>query len=113
MKSKLHYGLWVQNKQCIRLIPFERITHVYHKSGLSYIQMNHVTLSKVRIPLGVLEKQFPESDFFRIQRNYIINKRFIMKCDHLLRHIITKNEKKITVSRRKKQMFQQFIIKNI
>lgn len=113
MISKHHYGLWIHNKKCIRLIPYERITHIHHKSGFSYICMRHIILSKMRIPLGAMAKKFPESDFFRIHRNYVINKRYISKCDHLLRFIITKNDDRITISRRKKQKFQEFLIKHI
>lgn len=110
MKSKQHYGLWVKNRNCFRLIPFERITHIYHKSGYSHINMSHITLSKIRVPLCTIEKQLPFCDFFRIHRNYIINRRYIMQCDHLLKYVITKSGEKITISRRKKDKFLQFLI---
>ncbi len=112
MRSLQHYGLWVKNKGCVRLITYDRITHIHHKSGFSYICVRNNVLGKIRIPLDELERQFPCNDFFRIRRNYIINKHYIMKCDHLLRFVITKEDEKITISKRKKDKFLKFLIKN-
>ncbi len=105
----LQNGLWVREKSRIQLVPYESITHIYHRNGFSRVHMGMELLKILRTPLSSLEQIMPPEQFFRTHRNYIINRSFIDKYDsgETLIHFIC--GQKIPVSRRKKRHFESFL----
>ncbi len=106
-------GLWVREKERIQLVPFEIITHIHHRNGISKIFMGGDLLKKLRTPLCGLEKKMPESQFFRPHRNFIINKSFVDRYDKEKPVIHFVGGQKIPVSRRKKKHFEIFFTQSI
>lgn len=102
-------GLWVRHKELIRLVPFRDISHILHSNGLTEIHSGNELLKKTLIPLGGLERRVPETIFFRIHRNFIINRLHIRRCDPDSRFVIYADGKKFPVSRRRRKDFQRFI----
>ncbi len=102
-------GLWVRDKEKIRLVPFETITHIHHYNGLSEVRMGKELLKKLRMPLCNLEKMMPETRFFRTHRNYIINKSFVEGYNAEEPLVSFAGGQKIPVSRRKKKQFESFL----
>jgi DNA-binding LytR/AlgR family response regulator len=104
-----HDGLWVRNKQKIKFIPYESITHIYYSDGISEIHTGQQLAKKINMPLAVIENLFPKNKFFRIHRNFIINKAFVIHCDPAGKYIFCKHGEQIPISRRKVKHFQLFI----
>ncbi len=106
-------GLWVRNKELIRLIPFRDISHILHCDGLTEIHTGNELLKRTLIPLGGLEQKMPETFFFRIHRNYIINRLHIRRCDPESRFVVFAGGRQFPVSRRRRKDFQRFINQNV
>ncbi len=105
----LQNGLWVRDKSRIELLPYESITHIYHRNGFSRVHMGTELLKILRTPLACLEGIMPENQFFRTHRNYIINRSFIKQYDPEEPLIYFVCGQKIPVSRRKKRPFETFL----
>lgn len=102
-------GLWVRNDEHIRLIPYSEISHILHHNGLTEIHMGNQLLKKTHVPLGGLERQMPEKFFFRIHRNFIINRSHIRRCDPDNLCVVSVAGKKFPVSRRRRKDFKKFL----
>ncbi len=109
MPKFLQTGLWVREKSRIELLPYESITHIYHRQGFSRVHMGTELLKILRTPLACLEDIMPASQFFRTHRNYIINSSFIEKYDPEETLIYFVCGHKIPVSRRRKRHFESFL----
>ncbi len=109
MINSFNNGLWIRGKQKINFIPYQNITHIFFCDGVSEIRIGQQLVKKIHMPLTVLEKLFPEKSFFRIHRNFIINKAFIIRYDPAGRYIFCRHGECIPVSRRKRKLLQTFI----
>jgi len=105
----LQNGLWIREKSRIELLPYESITHIYHRHGFSRVHMGKELLKILRTPLTCLEDIMPGNQFFRTHRNYIINRSFIEKYDPEETLIYFVCGDRIPVSRRKKRPFESFL----
>lgn len=102
-------GLWVRGKQKIEFVPYDKITHIIFCEGVSEIRIGEQIVKKIHQPLIVLEKLFPENTFFRIHRNFIINKDFIESYDPAGKYISCTHGERIPVSRRRSKLLETFI----
>ena len=109
MLKWLNNGLWVRNNQKIKFIPYDSITHVLFCDGVSEIRIGEQLVGKIHVPLAVMEKHFPEKSFFRIHRNFIINKACVASFDPAGKYIFCRHGERIPISRRKRKLFQLFI----
>ncbi len=105
----VHQGLWIREKSRIQLLPYEGITHIYHKEGFSRVYMGKDLLKTLRTTLTGLEQIMPAAQFFRTHRNYIVNCSFIEKYDRCDALIYLVCGQIIPVSRRKKRPFEKFL----
>ncbi len=107
------HGLWVRDKERIRLIPYSNISHILHNNGITEIRMGKDLLKRTHVPLGGLERQVPDNYFFRIHRNFIINRSHIRRCDPDSRFVVFAGGERFPVSRRRRKDFQKFLNHNL
>ena len=105
-------GLWIRSSERIRLIPYKEISHILHNNGHTEIHTGEELLKRTHVPLGGLERQVPENIFFRIHRNFIINRLYIRRCDPDSRFVVFDGGMKFPVSRRRRKDFLNFINQN-
>ncbi len=106
-------GLWIKNKGRIRLVPYKDISHILHNDGITEIHNGSEMLKRTLAPLGGLERQVPGHIFFRIHRNYIINRLYIRRCDTDNRFVVFPDGEKFPVSRRRRKDFKKFLDQKI
>ncbi len=101
-------GLWVREKKRIVLVPFQSITHIHHKKGITGVYAGEKLLKQLRMPLCDLLDKMPEYQFFQPHRNYIINSSFIDRFSREESVIRFVGGLTIPVSRRKRRAFVSF-----
>ncbi|MDR4987758.1 MAG: LytTR family DNA-binding domain-containing protein [Bacteroidales bacterium] len=109
----MNNGIWVKDKNRIRMLNYNDITHICYRQGISEIRNGHDVLKHVHMPLCRLEKSLPLSMFFRTHRNFIINRAYIEVFDKACQHVRLRNGATVPVSRRKRKLFQLFVDQKI
>ena len=87
----------------------EKYTNIYLKSLIN-IDKEYFVATKL---LKEIELLLPEICFFRCHKNCLINFKYFLEFDVSLNSIILTNEKKIQISRRKKAVSKENLLKYI
>jgi DNA-binding LytR/AlgR family response regulator len=102
-------GLWVREMNKLKFVEFDDIAYIEYRNGLSELCLSGDQKQKIQKPLEKIGQKVPSDLFFRIHRNYIINKNYIDYYESGSGLSVVLDGQEFPVSRRRKKDFDDFM----